>query len=235
MNTREYDNMARQESTHWWYTGMATLSARWLRTLPGNLAILDAGCGTGGNLRRLRAFGRPFGMDVSVRALQLADGAGPLVRADIQALPYRDASFGLVTSFEVLCQLPLNGDVTALREFVRVLQPGGWLLLRLPAHRWLFSAHDRFVQTQHRYGRAELLAKLRGVGLFPCRVRYANSLLFLPAVFWRLWQRHQPDASDVRALPAWLNACLRMLLRAERYCPLPFGLSLLVLARKEAR
>lgn len=103
------------------------------------------------------------------------------------------------------------------------------------------GAHDLAVHIGHRYTRQEVSAKLRAVGLCPVRVTYANALLFPVAALWRLLQRScaRPAASDVRPLPGWLNRLLELCLRAEgvwlRRWPLPFGLSVLALAQKEAR
>ena len=220
---------------------MAAIAADWLRRIPATATtetlILDAGCGTGGGLRWLAQFGHPCGVDLHPLPLRLASeqGARRLVRADSQALPFTADRFHIVTSFDVLYHLNITDDRIALREFARVLRPGGWLLLRLPAFDWLRSAHDRIVHTRHRYTRREVRDKLHAAGLEPVRVTFANTLLFLPAVLWRLLTRHRA-ASDVVLPPAPINQALAALLRAEmawlRCFNLPIGLSILALARK---
>lgn len=245
MQETEYFNIARAEQSHWWYAAMRATCASWLRRLPfarGRAAprILDAGCGAGGGLRWLSDLGRAFGVDVHSLALELASGKGraPLARADVRALPFQRNSFDAVTSFDVLCQLEQGGDLAALREFTRVLRPGGWLLLRLPAHETLRGAHDLCVKTRRRYSRGEVRAKLRGVGLHVARVSYANAAILPPALAWRTLQRllASKPASDVRETPRWLGFLLELLLGAERawlrHFDLPFGLSVLALARK---
>jgi SAM-dependent methyltransferase len=243
----EYDNIARLEETHWWYTGMAAVAAGWLRRLPAPLdrprtrSILDAGCGTGGALGWLAEFGCPAGVDIHPRALRLAAAKGrrQLAQASIEWLPFPANSFDLLTSLEVLYHLQVADDVQALREFARVLRPGGWLLLRLPAHEWLRRAHDRVVHTRHRYTRAEVRHKLQAASLRPVRVTYANSLMLGPALAWRLahGQREEAPASDVRLPPRPINYLLAALLRAEgrwlAHFDLPLGMSVLALARKE--
>jgi len=243
LNLSEFQNMARAEQTHWWYTGMAAIAADWLRRLPDRTRgfVLDAGCGTGGSLGWLTQFGRPCGVDVHPVALQLATwhGCPWLVQADVQALPFAAARFNIVTAFDVLYHDRVASDWDALRELARVLRPGGWLLLRLPAYDWLRGAHDFAVHTRRRYTCKEVSTKLRAVGLRPARVTYANTLLFPLAAVWRLLQRKRATqpASDVRPLPAWLNRLLELCLRAEglwlRRRSLPFGLSVLALAQKD--
>lgn len=245
MQDSEYFNVAQAEQEHWWYAGMRALCAGWLRRVPfppahAPLRLLDAGCGAGDGVRWLSERGRTFGVDIRALALDLASrkGGAPFVRADVRALPFRRDSFDVVTSFDVLCQLETGGDLAALREFVRVLRPGGWLLLRLPAYEALRGAHDLCVQTRHRYSRFEVRAKLRGVGLRLARVSYANATLLPFAFAWRALQRWvgAGAASDVRSTPRLLGGLLGAMLRAERawlrHFDLPFGLSVLALARK---
>jgi SAM-dependent methyltransferase len=252
MEPSEYHNIARVEDTHWWYTGMAAAAAGWLRGLPlegprsraeGAAAgprrpVLDAGCGTGGGLRWLTEFGRAIGLDWHPLALRLAreKGYNSLARADVQQLPFAAGSFSLVTSFDVLYHLQVNDDRRALAEFARVLAPGGWLLLRLPAHKWMRRGHDRAVHTRHRYAREEVRAKVAAAGLMPVRVSYANALLLLPALLWRLAQRDAGGGTDVRLPAPAVNALLGGWLRAEaawlRHLDLPIGLSVMALARK---
>jgi SAM-dependent methyltransferase len=245
MQESEYHNLAKMERTHWWYAGMNALAAQWVRQLPSvgaaRMRILDAGCGTGGALGWLVKLGAPCGIDLHPLPLRLARATrvAPVAMGDVQALPFATGCFDLVTCFDVLYHWNVTWDSQALRELTRVLRPGGWLLLRVPAHNWLRGAHDRTVHTRHRYSRAEVLAKLRGAGLQPVRVTYANALLFLPAVLWRMFTRNRPAtvASDVRVVPKPLNAFLTAILNLEarwlRRFNLPFGLSVMALARKE--
>ncbi|MBI3761788.1 MAG: class I SAM-dependent methyltransferase [Chloroflexi bacterium] len=247
MDISEYYNIARLEESHWWYVGMAGIAKDWLSHLPTvNAAkprvILDAGCGTGGDLKFLSEFGTAIGIDLHPLALRLSAEKGytRLARATVEQLPFPGESIAVLTSFEVLYHLQVNDDAQALRDFARVLEPGGWLLLRLPAHDWLRGAHDRTVHTRHRYTREEVQAKLRTAGLRPVRVTYANTLLFFPAALWRLIQRGTSDEAhtDVRLPSPPVNRALTALLRAEglwlRRFDLPIGLSVLALAQKES-
>ena len=242
MHDAEYDNLAAAEPTHWWYLGMAAIAADWLRRLPREPAgrILDVGCGTGGALRWLAKFGRVAGLDRHPRAIQLAGRHGNrhLVRADVGALPFRPASYSILTAFDILYHRDVADDGAALREFARVLQPGGWLMLRVPAHDWLRGAHDEAVHTRHRYTCWEVRRKLIAAGFEPVRITYINAFLLAPVILWRTVQRWAGwrMASDVRQSPAWLSLLLQAVLNLERVWlgrfNLPMGLSVLALARK---
>src|SRR5690349_21544801 len=132
------------EERLWWYLGMNQLTDQLLDTyVPArHLEILDAGCGTGGMLKHLAARGRVTGFDISGVALEYCRGRQlpRLVQASTTQLPFRDESFDLVTSFDVLSTLPIELHASAYDEFSRVLRPGGRLLLRVGAYDWLRGA-----------------------------------------------------------------------------------------------
>lgn len=238
MELSEYHNIAQLEADHWWYAGMRAIAQSVLRRvpLPARARLLDAGCGVGGGLGWLAEFGTVVGIDQHPLAAHYAARVSPRVaRASVQALPFPAASFDVVTSFEVLYHLAVRDDVAALREFARVLRPGGRLLLRVPAHDWLRGAHDRQVHTRHRYAAGELRAKLTAAGFQVDRLTPVGAGLLPAAVLRRLIQPAQAAHTDVSLPPPLVNTVLRRWLSAEgawlAWADLPFGLSLLALAR----
>jgi SAM-dependent methyltransferase len=245
MNAAEYEAMYRVEDSMWWYTGMrriadALLGAR----VPRGARILDAGCGTGGNVAWLGRRGVAHGVDLSPEAMRFCRKRGltTVARASVLDLPYRGETFDLVTSFDVIYHLDVADDVAALRELARVLRRGGTLLVRVPAFQGLTSAHDAAVHTRQRYTRAELSEKVARAGLRVIRATYANSLLFPLAAAARLGARRAgttPAAeheSDVRPVAAPLNRLFGATLRMEAALltrwNLPVGLSAVVLAER---
>ena len=126
MNLPEYQTMYELEDTHWWYVGLRRLLFQMLGrdlTGRGTVRILDAGCGTGGTLRSLQNYGDVCGVDTSPVALGLSRkrGVRRLVQASVTSLPFRDGSFDIVVSNDVVCTLPVGGDSGALREFRRMI------------------------------------------------------------------------------------------------------------------
>lgn len=94
--------------------------------------ILDAGCGTGLNLRHLPI--GSTGIDINPRNVELLRTRLPkhtIVEGDVEALPFEDGAFGSVLCTEVIEHIPDPG--AALAEFHRVLQPGGVLIGSVPA------------------------------------------------------------------------------------------------------
>lgn len=231
------------EDRHWWYVGVRREVERWLRTLspgPGErLAVLDAGCGTGGLLANLRTTAWRAGVEISTEGIRLARkrGAVSLVRASVAALPFADESFDAVVSIDVLCH---SGVVErqAAEEAARVLRPGGLFLVQLPAFDFLRGEHDAAVWTKRRYRRAEVATLLSSAGLVLRRSYYRNSLLFPLAAAARLVRRggktRESARSDVRPVPRPLNAALSGVLALERRLGgrFPFGLSVFCVAAK---
>lgn len=238
--------MFRAEDHHWWYTGMRAITTAMLdrhvaRDRP--LAILDAGCGTGSCMQYLQAYGRVAGIDIAPEAVGFCRQRGlvDLGQASITDLPFADARFDLVTSFDVMSSLDRDLAERALDEFARVLRPGGHLLLRLPAYQWLCGQHDQLVHTKHRFTRGEIARRLRGHGFKLTRMSYANCFLFPIAAAKRLKDRLLPPkqaCSDVSVTGGWMNSLCALLLRAEAplvsRVGLPFGLTVVALAEKPA-
>ncbi len=246
MERSEYEVMAAVERQHWWYGGMRAISAALLdQAYPGrrDLQILDAGCGTGGNALFLQRYGTVVGIDLAPAALEFGGPRlpGVLSRASVLDLPFADAQFDLVTSFDVLYHRAVPDEERALAETWRVLKPGGRLLIRLPAYEFLRSKHDRAVHTRRRYTSAEARGLLEVRGFAVERCSYINSLLFALPLAQRLLERVLPalerHESDLTLPSPLVNSVLSWPLATEaawlaRGGNFPVGLSILALARK---
>jgi SAM-dependent methyltransferase len=238
--------MFEAEEAQWWYVGQRAIahallepSAVTLEAPEGELRILDAGCGTGGNLVHLGRLGRAVGVDLAPEAAaRWRTRSVRAVRGSLLALPFPDGAFDIVTSFDVIYHAWVPDDGAAVEEMARVLRPGGLLLVRVPALGILRGAHDEAVETRHRYTRRELVGLLESRGLTAVRSTYANFLLF-PLLLGRrtLDRLGGREGSDVEFLPAPLEWLFRRLLLAEaalvrRGASLPIGASVIALARR---
>ena len=235
--------MAGCEDTLWHYAALHGQVRRALRRtgLPGTAAVLDAGCGTGGLLRRLRAWWPQAGLrgvEYSAFAVGLARErtACPVDEGSVLALPFPDASFDAITCIDVVYQF--SEPLEAYREFARCLRPGGVLVVNEPAHRWLYSYHDVSVGGRHRFSRSGLKALLREAGLEPVYSTHWN-FLPLPLVWIRRKLLPAPQGSDVGDYPWWIAGPMRAMMALERVWldlggRFPCGVSVLVAARKPA-
>lgn len=242
MDEREYEIMAAVEDRHFWFIGTRGMvrDAYLAAGLGPDSKVLDVGCATGGMMRVLQGLGRFTGLDASPKAAAIARqrSGNPVVIGDATAMPFEDATFDGVTALDVLEHI--QDDAAAVREIRRVLKPGGPLIATVPCHPLLFSTHDRALHHVRRYTRPQFLALLRNEGFTPVRVTWTNSLLFPVAATVRLASRlvsgrGQSTSSDAATRVGPLNPLLTRVFEAERRLvrthDLPFGLSLLVVAR----
>ncbi len=238
----EYALMDAVEDRMWWYRALHRRAEALLRPLPDGGSVLDAGCGTGGFLRRLRSarpglrlFGLEYAEAAACRAREKTGAA--IASGTVNALPFPDGCFDAVASFDVLSHRAVEPS-EALAEFRRVLRPGGMLALNLPAHEWLRSAHDARVHNARRFSQAGARAMLEAAGFGTVRARHWNSLL-LPLMLLqrRVLARRDDAASDVTEYPPWLDRALFAATEAEwglarAGLPFPAGGSLLLTATR---
>lgn len=239
----EYALMDAAEDGMWWYRAAHARVLDALRERPGAPGpLLDAGCGTGGLLRRLAAElaeRAPVGLDYLAEAARraAAKSGRPVTAGDANRLPFPDASFGAAISIDVICHAGVEPS-RALAELHRVLRPGGTLVLNLPAYEWLTSAHDRRVHNARRFTRRGAARLLEGAGFGQVAGRYWNGLLLPLMVVQRKILQRRPDApSDVADFPPWVDATLHAISEIERRLGLigvrmPAGGSVLMLATR---
>ncbi|MBE3071767.1 MAG: class I SAM-dependent methyltransferase [Acidobacteria bacterium] len=239
---------SRAEARHFWFAGfrrfVRPLLAQAVAGRPRPL-ILDCGCGTGANLSLIGEFGAAYGFDLSQRGLAFASRSGHhrLARASIGAIPFPDASFDLVTSFDVIYALPETVEMAAVKEMHRVLRPGGALVLNVAAMEILRGDHSVLSKELRRYSRPHLKLVVERAGFEVVRLTHTNASLFPLMLAVRTIQRiaglAPPKEAGIEiATPAApVNAALKLLLALEAYAlrwmNMPCGSSLLCLARKK--
>jgi SAM-dependent methyltransferase len=243
----EYSILFEMEDIHWWYLGHRRLFSSLLDTYcpeAARGAVLDAGCGTGGFTQWFKEYFEPrqmAGIELNPEALLRCEerGLNGIRQGSIEDTGFPDSSFDLVMSFNVLNHYEVESDIAALCEMWRVLKPGGYLLLNLPARKALRGRHDLAVGDLRRYRAHELKDKLVDVGFDPLRVTYFNATLVPLMVVYRRISRHRLQRgvfSDLWLPPTAINRMLVSLLEWESRLALkhdlPNGSSITALAQK---
>jgi len=243
MEPNEYETMFRVEETHWWYGALHRLIFQSLdQELPDwrERKILDVGCGTGAILQRLANPERNVGIDLAPEAISFCRQRGlrNVRQADICALPFADASFDAVICSSVLYHQWVADVQGAVREMNRVLQPGGVLLINVPAFPFLHSRHDDAVMTARRFRRKELRELLEKENCQIRRLTYWTTLLFPLAVAARtlggskMGRDFEISRSSFRQRV--FGQIMSLELRLLRKISLPVGVALLAVAKKGA-
>ncbi len=236
-----YDRMAAHDTTHWWYRARREILADYLTreaSLPKHARILEIGCGTGHNLPMLAGFGEvdAIEIDPAARGFAAERLGKPVGDAPLPALTgVERGAYDLVAVLDVVEHV--EDDVGALKGMAEVLKPGGAILVTVPAHPWMWSAHDTVNHHHRRYSKATLDRAIRDAGLTHNGLRYFNSLLFPVAVAARVAGKLTgKDDSDDSPPAAPVNKALEAVFRLERHLvgrvPLPPGLSIITLVRK---
>ncbi|HYC73098.1 MAG TPA: class I SAM-dependent methyltransferase [Opitutaceae bacterium] len=243
MNADEYANMERMEGAHWYYSGKRIFSREWLRRVrPPRTAdtLLDCGAGTGRFAKEMEADCRVLVLDdheEALRILRTKFRPEQILSLAGDRVPLPDGSLQYVTALDVLEHTP--DDRAVVDGFHRLLEPGGVALVTVPASMALWSDWDEVLHHFRRYSRPQLKA------LFPpekwevLHVNYTNVAVY-PAVWlvrrWRKWfpRRDGAARSEDRMPAPPVNALLRWLFVQPAYwrVPFPFGVSLLLVARR---
>jgi ubiquinone/menaquinone biosynthesis C-methylase UbiE len=235
---------ARAERDHFWFRGFRRFVDPLVRQAaagrPG-ARILDCGSGTGVNLPLLARYGTPVGIDLTWTGLCFARSRGErrLAQASAARLPFADATFDVVASFDVIYALPDDDEAAAMGEMSRVLRAGGHLVLNAAAMRVLRGNHSLLGGEIRRYTRRTLTERLDRAGFDVVRMTYTNASIAPLVAAVRLLQRvrgHEASHQELSVPPAPLNAVLTGALALEaaalRVVNMPFGSSLLALAKK---
>lgn len=245
--------MATQEDRHWWYRGLRHLLADLLRErfrLPNRPQILDAGCGTGANLRWLDELLDPAylgGFDLSPLAIEWARRKAPaadLYLGDLRAPELHIDELDLILSADVAYIPGAVACETGLRRLAAALRPGGLFVIHLPAFDWLRGEHDLAVGTTERFTRRDVRTLLERIGLEALLVSYRVFWLFplivarrVPGHFLYRWSSRSPR-SDLRRTqsPIVEALCLRTLVAENRRLAagggFPWGSSVIAVGRR---
>lgn len=237
-----FDLMDSVAENHWWYRGRRALVADMLDgSVASGCVGVDVGCGTAENIGVLESCGAGVvvGTDLSEHALDLAATRVPrprVLRSVAEELPLRDAAAGVLVSMDVIEHL--DDDVRALREYVRVMEPGAPVVLTVPAYEWLWSEHDDRACHRRRYTRRRLEQAAETVGIVVERSTYFYSFLVPPAFLLRrtplgrlVGSVDEEVSSSNRLVESVLAALAGIERLVARRFRIPFGLSILLVGR----
>jgi SAM-dependent methyltransferase len=204
----------------------AWVFSRFRRHLGRN--VLEVGCGSGNFTTLIAADGRQVtGCDLHAPYVDIARArlAG-YPQARVLCADATQAAFGDGYDTVVLLDVleHIADDVGFLTRLRATLRPGGRIILKVPAYRWLYCGMDRAIGHYRRYDRASLRATLRAGGFEVVEQRYFNMFAVLG---WflngKLLKRTTPPAEQLAAFER-LVPLFRVF---EAVMRVPFGISLI--------
>ncbi|MBI4965822.1 MAG: methyltransferase domain-containing protein [Desulfomonile tiedjei] len=249
MEAHEYATLFEFESSYWWYRSLHSILIDTLRSLGvGDRGkVLDAGCGTGQNLVNVSehiAPGGAYGFDFSHAAAPFwaKRHLSGVCLASINEIPFQSDTFDAAMSVDVL-ECDAVSEDSAYGELWRVVKPGGYIILVVPAYDWLMSPeHHKAVHASRRYSRSRLTALLRKQPVDLIRMTHLFATLLPAVAVYRLFLKYlapKPDGpprSELKAMHPAVNELLSGVMSVERRLvrrwDLPFGSSIMAVARK---
>jgi SAM-dependent methyltransferase len=243
MIPEHFEMIRRRREGFWWYVGRRDLFAAILRKhLPGPApAGLDGGCGPGTNEALYAPFAHRWvcgDLDRESFNCWNPPSCGLGFLGDLVALPVRDVSVDLVLLLDVLEHMA--DDSPALEASLRVLKPGGLLLVSVPAFQALWSWHDEQAGHKRRYRLSEVVRLLGDSGFEVLDACYYNCILAAPIFLIRkVARRVSSMKSTIEAdlSPGLFNGPFRAWLALENKLAFlglrwPWGTTAVVWARK---
>jgi len=242
MDEQLYRKFFEIERTHWWFTARQKIVLDVILqnvALPSGAKVLDVGCGTGAILALFSKNFEAYGTDTSELAIDFCHKRG-LTNAyccTLDTFPRPELRFDLVTLLDVIEHI--DDDSGILQQTNGLTKTDGHILVTVPAYQFLWSRHDDLNHHKRRYTKPKLKTLLESNGFIVEKISYYNTLLFPTALVSRVSERILKPKSDTTLdiPPRFINSALRSVFGSERFLlrstALPFGLSIVALARKE--
>lgn len=240
MDKDVYSRMDELQGEHWWFSARRDILTGLLGKLKlkDDARILEAGCGTGGNLNMLAGFGHVTAFEHNDDALVMAKEKGEFALSQgtlpNQAPDYQDP-FDLIVAFDVVEHI--KEDRESLIALRRSLRPDGSILITVPAVPFLWSRHDETHHHYRRYTRKQLKSVLEEAGYDVEYMSYFNTMLFPLIAGIRVIKKclRLDDHADDAMPPKRVNSILHKIFSSERHwvgkLSMPFGVSLVVIAK----
>lgn len=239
METKEYEIMDRIEHDHFWFVAKRKYLSVVLDKYFSGGRMLDVGCGTGAVMEFLKVKGEVEGVDMSDMALNFCRQKGLKVEKGLaNEMPYSTNTFDAVFALDVLEHL--DNPAGAVKEAARVLKDKGIFVATVPAHQWLWSQHDVSMHHRKRYNKQDF-ADLFKDDFDVVVISWIHAFILLPAMLVRGLKnilKVKDAGSDVKEPTFLVNKIMQLVYAVEitffkHFNYLPFGLSLLVVAKKK--
>ena len=235
----------RLEKVYWWFIARRAMIFELIEQLniKKDSKILDIGC-SGGHLIELlvaNGFKNAYGIDKSMNAINLCKKK--LIKnvyvMNAAKTKFNNEEFDVIIASDILEHI--KNDMPALKEWNRILNPNGKLILFVPSFKFLWSKHDEMNHHYRRYSKSELIRILKKSNFEIIRSSYWNFSLFFPIIVFNyfrsiLLKNNNKNKDNLYELSPFINKTLLSLLKCEnlllKYLNFPLGISVFAVATK---
>ena len=243
MQQEQYELESKFAGSHWWWVSrrkiIRRVLSRYFSADDKERRILEVGSGSGSNFELLREFGLVSGIEMSCYAANVAKSRFPEIDVKNISIPGRlDQTFEMIAMFDVLEHI--EDDIGALEWVAEHLEDFGHLILTVPAFSFLWSEHDEVSHHKRRYSKSNLMSILgQRFDIEYCS--YFNTHLFPAVAAVRVGRRLRGKKGSEEDVTMGANGIINTVLTGifsseTLWIPrlqLPFGVSLIVAARKK--
>lgn len=233
------------ENNYFWFISRQNILTKIIRKLVKlnkNAEILDIGCGTGGFASALKdsVDNNVLCLDTEEIALEYCKkrGLNNIYKGLLTDFDFSKNNIEFALMLDVIEHIENDSEVVS--QVYDTLQEGGYFLATVPAYQWMWSHHDIIHMHYRRYSKKHFEDLLKSQGFQIIYSSYFNTFLFpivwLKRQFDRLLKKEKEDGNPIDEVPKIINSVFEKIFSLESlFIPkisLPFGLSIVVLAKK---
>lgn len=235
MEISEFRKMKKLQSNHFWYIHKRNIIKYFLGIVqPLREYILDVGCGVCADVDIIED---TIGADINYESLNMCSSKYKKVNTDALNMGIKSGIMDIVLSMDSIQHRDID-ERRYLQEVRRVLKPGGYLFINVPANQFMYSSHDIAVENEKRYSRIGFRRILSDY--LDVEYIYTWNWLLFPIILIR---RKFLDLifgmsreSDLEEMPEFINNVLKRLFQIEfyisRFVRIPVGVSIFAVCRK---
>jgi ubiquinone/menaquinone biosynthesis C-methylase UbiE len=249
MELEEYKIMYDLEENYWWYIGLRNLLLKLLKEIKKEeniCRVLDAGCGTGGNIKIFNKLGidNYQAFDFSINAVNYCHqrGYSNVFLGNVNNIPFNDNQFDFILCTDVF-ECEEVDEQKAYSELLRVLRPGGRIILCVPSYQFLLSEHDLAIHSVRRYNKKSAIKAFMKENI-SIKIKYFFFFTTPLFIFYRVskilkkkfLKKRFTAISDLKTLPTLINNILKFIVNIEvkvfSFLSFPFGTTTIVIIQK---
>ncbi len=234
MHTSDIIDLEKLENKHWWHIAKREIIKSCADRFGNRGNVLEIGAGSGSLLNSLKSFGETTAVDMNAAAIAACRAKGIV---DLHETSFENfqskKKFTVVVAADIIEHI--KNDRAAIDKIYSITESGGVCIIHVPAFQFLYSYWDKKMGHYRRYSVKDLEEVITDAG-FKIELSTYRLMIFMPLVWLFRKFKKDSETSDFNEISS-LNRVFLAVARMENYLikigvKLPFGLSILIVARK---